>query len=288
MIKSIVYGLRYDNVTYYNENYLNQNLGLQEKSFEKITPKIGATFRINQTLSIYGNIGGGVEIPAGNETDPSSTNGEEKIYLINPLLEPIKSTTFEIGTKQIYSFETNHLLKTLFFEVAFYNINIENDIVPYCSGRFYFTAGKINRKGIEFLFNLKSNYNFEISSSLTYSLNKYENYIIDSIYYGKPNKIVDYSGNYVAGIPSMFYNVGIIYYQKTLNNFFAKLNLQGSSKYFVDDANNIRIPSYLIANFSIGINKVEIFNFIKIYSSFSIIIYSIQNMQLRHILIPIL
>lgn len=267
---SIIAGLGYDNVSYYSENYLNQNLGLQEKSFSKLTPKVGVTYRINPSFSLYGNIGGGIEVPAGNETDPSNTFVDDKIYLINPLLEPIKSTTYEFGTKQIYSFSNNQLLKTLYYEIAFYNINIENDIVPYRSGRFYFTAGKTNRKGIEFTFELKSNYNFELVSALTYSINKYKNYIIDSVHYGKPNIFADYSGNYVAGIPNLFYNVGITYSKKSPRHIYAKLNIQGSSKYFVDDANDLNVPSYLIANLSIGINQVEIFDFIKISSSFSI------------------
>lgn len=266
---STLAGLRYDNVSYYSENYLNPNLGLQQKSFSRITPKLGLTYRVNPSFSFYFNLGGGIEVPAGNETDPSNTFGDDKVYLINPLLEPIKSTTYEFGTKQIYSFN-NKLFKTIFYEVALYNINIENDIVPYSNGRFYFTAGKTNRKGIELNFELKSNYNFEFLSSFTYSINKYKNYTIDSVHYGKPNRFVDYSGNEVAGIPSMFYNIGIIYSKEINYKLFAKFNLQGSSKYFVDDANNLSVPGYLIVNISFGIKDINIYDFLKFSSSFSI------------------
>ncbi|MBK7988343.1 MAG: hypothetical protein IPK11_15945 [Ignavibacteria bacterium] len=40
-----------------------------------MTPKFGITWRIEPTLSVYANVGGGVEVPAGNETDPAAVSG---------------------------------------------------------------------------------------------------------------------------------------------------------------------------------------------------------------------
>ena len=90
---SLIVGGRYDNVTYYSEDYLAPQFGLQEKSFTRFTPKAGITYRFSPVHSIYANLGGGVEVPAGNETDPAGTYGQDTVYLLNPLLEPIKSTT---------------------------------------------------------------------------------------------------------------------------------------------------------------------------------------------------
>ena len=73
-------------------------------------------------------------MPAGNETDPSSTYGRDKVYLINPLLEPIISTTFELGTKHLIALQKRSA-KSLTYDLAFYYINLQNDIIP--------TAGKI-------------------------------------------------------------------------------------------------------------------------------------------------
>ncbi|MCX7875701.1 MAG: TonB-dependent receptor [Melioribacteraceae bacterium] len=266
---SAITGLRYDIVSYYSENYLNQNLGLQEKVFRKLTPKLGFTYRLNPTFSIYTNFGGGVEVPAGNETDPSSTFGEDKVYLINPLLEPIKSTTFEIGVKKFIYYENSDLIKLINYELSLYTINVENDIVPYRGGRFYFTAAKTRRNGLELSFNLKSKFNFDIFSSFTYSSNKYVDYTVDSIHYNKPNKFANYSGNFVAGIPNLFYNVGLNYSLNSFYGFYSTITLQTVSEYFVDDANKIKVPDFSIVNFSIGFNQLSVAG-IKIYTSFSI------------------
>lgn len=267
---SLIFGLRFDDIIYYSENYLNPTFGLQEKSFKKLTPKAGFTFRATPTLSFYANIGGGVEVPAGNETDPSNIYGDDKVYLINPLLEPITSTTYEIGIKQIKYFGPHDLIKSLNYDLALYYIDIKNDIVPYRGGRFYFTSARSTRKGLEFGFNVNTNFNVDFSGSLTLSENKYNDYLVDSIHYGIPNKVGNFSGNKVAGIPETFYNFSLRYFQKSTNGIFAKLNFQGVSKYFVDDANQIDIPSYLILNFSLGFNEEIEIGFAKIKSVFSI------------------
>lgn len=267
---SLILGLRLDDVTYYSENYLNPIYGLQEKSFKKITPKVGFTFRANPTLSFYANIGGGVEVPAGNETDPSSIYGDDKVYLINPLLEPITSTTYEAGIKQINYFGKESFIESLNYDLAFYYIKIKNDIVPYRGGRFYFTSAQTNRKGIELGFTARTNFNVDLSGSLTFSDNKYQNYLVDSIHYGVANKFTDYSGNKVAGIPSAFYNFSLRYSLKKIQGIFANLNLQSVSNYFIDDSNQIEVPSFQIINFAIGIDEGIEVGFAKIKTTFSI------------------
>ena len=100
-------GGRYDNITYFSEDFLQPQFGLQTKSYEKFTPKIALSYRFTPTHSIYANVSGGIEVPAGNETDPSGTFGQDTVYLLNPLLDAIQSTTFEVGTKQILVFNSN-------------------------------------------------------------------------------------------------------------------------------------------------------------------------------------
>ncbi|MCB0753070.1 MAG: TonB-dependent receptor, partial [Ignavibacteriae bacterium] len=136
---SVIFGGRYDNITYYSEDFLAPEFGLQEKSFDRFTPKFGVSYMFSNTQSVYANLGGGVEVPAGNETDPAGTFGQDTVYLLSPLLEPIKSNTLELGTKNILYFGQNKLLQYLTYDAALYYINITNDIIPYRGGRFYFT-----------------------------------------------------------------------------------------------------------------------------------------------------
>jgi iron complex outermembrane receptor protein len=225
---------------------------LQKKSYEKFTPKIALSYRFSPTHSIYANVSGGIEVPAGNETDPAGTYGQDTVYLINPLLDAIRSTTYEIGTKQILSFNSN-IVKSLNYELALYHIQVSNDIIPYRGGRFYFTAGKTQRTGLEFGASLQLASGFKLQSSFTYSDNKYKTYLVDSVHYGNPGKFADYSNNKVAGIPSIFYGIQVTYSPDFLKEVFISVEVNGVGKYFVDDANEIEVPGFNVLNLSLGL-----------------------------------
>ncbi len=251
---SILVGGRYDNITYYSEDFLQPQFGLQQKSYKKFTPKIALSYRFTPTHSIYANVSGGIEVPAGNETDPAGTFGQDTVYLINPLLDAIRSTTYEVGTKQILVFNSD-IIPSLNYELALYHIKVSNDIIPYRGGRFYFTAGKTERSGLEFGAAVQLKQGLSLRGTFTYSDNKYVDYIVDSVHYGKPGKFADYSNNKVAGIPNLFYGTGFTYSPDFLKEIFMSLELNGVGKYFVDDANKIEVPSYNLFNLSFGLTK---------------------------------
>ena len=252
---SILIGGRYDNISYFSEDFLQPKFGLQTKSYEKFTPKAALSYRFTPTHSIYVNISGGVEVPAGNETDPASTFGQDTVYLLNPLLDAIQSTTFETGTKQILVFNSD-IIRSLYYEFALYHIKVSNDIIPYRGGRFYFTAGKTERSGLEFGASVQLKHGLSLRGTFTYSDNKYVDYVVDSVHYGKPGKFADYSRNKAAGIPNLFYGTGITYSPEFLKEVYISVELNGVGKYFVDDANKIEVPSYNLLNLSFGLTNI--------------------------------
>ncbi|MFH0734610.1 MAG: TonB-dependent receptor [bacterium] len=249
---SLLVGGRYDNVTYYSESYIDNSLGLQDKSFEHFTPKAGLTYMFTPSHSLYFNLGGGVEVPAGNETDPAGTYGQDTVYAINPLLEPILSTTYEVGTKQVFYFGKQSLLQSLTYDAALYYISIKNDIIPYKGGRFYFTAGKTHRTGFELGANFQFSHGVSIGAAFTYAENKYDDYTVDSVHYGNAGKYANYKDKKAAGIPEMFYSTTITYAPEFLYGAFVSFTFNGMGKYFVDDANSIEVPSYNIINATVG------------------------------------
>jgi iron complex outermembrane receptor protein len=256
-ILSVFLGVRYDHITYYSENFKNQNLNAI-KVFKQVTPKAGITYRFSPTHSLYANIGGGVEVPAGNETDPPNTFGQDTITSLNPLLEPIHSTTIEVGTKQILSGENYVPINYLMYDVALYIITVRNDIVPYRDGRFYFTAGKTRRIGAEIGFTINSTYGLTLQSSFTYSNNKYIEYVLDSVHYKKPGKFSDLKDNKIPGIPSFFYKINLRFIPPWFEMLYGECAIQGVSKYFADDMNTITVPSYNIINMAIGFDNLII------------------------------
>ncbi len=239
---SVIAGGRYDAVTYYAEDYLQPGF-TDQKTFGRFTPKAGVTYRFSPLHSIYANFGGGVEVPAGNETDPPSTFGQDTVRALNPLLEPITSTSIEVGTKQLLEPRDMTFIRTIAYDVAAYWIETRNDIIPYRGGRFYFTAGKTRRLGLEGSVQVQFDEGLAVHAALTLSKNEYTRYSIDSVHYGRPGAVVDLSGNAMAGVPEVFWNVRVRYEPAFLRGTFGQCTVHSVGRYYADDANTLRVPS---------------------------------------------
>lgn len=249
---SLSLGVRYDAITYYSQSFIDQATDA-DKRFTRVTPKLGATWRLSRRQSFYASVGGGVEAPACNETDPASTFGQDTVTSINPLLSPIRSTTFEVGTKHLSVLEGG-FLRSVMYDVAVYTTGVTDDIVPYRGGRFYFTAGKTRRSGVEVGLRLDTRPGFQLQSALTWSRNRYVNYTVDSVHYGVPGAIADFSGNRAVGVPDFVYDVGVAYARASLP-VTLRLGFQGTSSYFADDANAVSVEGYGVLNASIGLQQ---------------------------------
>jgi iron complex outermembrane receptor protein len=235
-------GARWDNIRYDYRSYIDPSLD-DVRNFSRISPRIGVNYRLSPTHSFYAGIGGGVEAPAGNETDPASTFGQDTVTAINPLLDPIHSTTYEVGTKRLMTFPSG-AFSVFSYELALYDTHVTNEIIPYRGGRFYFTAGKARRSGVELGAALAGASQLEISGSLTLARNHYVEYTVDSVHYGSPGRVADYSGNDIAGVPSLFYSAGVA---KSLGNTIPlrlSVSARGTGDYFIDDANAVEVAGY--------------------------------------------
>lgn len=231
-------GARYDDITYNYRNFIRPTLDAA-KSFRRVTPKVGFSYRASPSHSFYMNVGGGIEAPAGNETDPAATFGQDTVTAINPLLDAIRSTTWEIGTKQVALAGG----VAVAYDAALYRTDVRNEIIPYRGGRFYFTAGRVRREGAELGANLAMPAGFQLRGSLTSARNRYVEYVVDSVHYGNPGAVASYAGNRVAGLPNVFYAVTAAQDipRAPVN---VQLTVRGIGRYFADDANTVAVPAH--------------------------------------------
>lgn len=239
---SLELGARWDRIRYDYRSHIDPGLD-DVKDFSRVTPRIGVNYRLGTTHSVYANIGGGIEAPAGNETDPASTFGQDTVTALNPLLEPIHSTTYEVGTKHLVPL-AGGFLSAFSYEIALYDTHVTNEIVPYRGGRFYFTAGKADRRGVELGASLIGASDLELAGSVTMSRNRYIDYRVDSVHYGRPGSSADYAGNDIAGVPPLFYNVSAARGFGASVPLRLQVNMRGIGDYFVDDANSVQVPAY--------------------------------------------
>ena len=239
-------GARYDAVAYSYRSFLpNPPVRSDRRDFSRVSPKLGVSWLVNASQSVYANVGGGVEVPAGNETDP--TPGAPPA-LLNPLLDAIRSTTYELGYKSAPTLTGGRRI-ALGYDVALYDVEVTNEIVPYNGGRYYLTAAKARRSGAELGLNATTTAGVFGTAALTFSRNRYRDYVVDSavILPNDPTKVgrrADYSGNDVVGVPSTLVNAEIGAEVPGLRTVRVSAGVEHSGKYFADDANRVEVPSF--------------------------------------------
>ena len=250
----LLLGARYDKIAYNYRSFLpNPPVRSDSKKFSRVTPKVGVNWMLNSTQSLYANVGGGIEVPAGNETDP--TPGAPPA-LLNPLLDPISSTSIEVGTKSRPNMGDRGF--SLGYDVAVYNIDVTNEIVPYNGGRYYLTAAGAQRRGVELGLDAQTRAGFFATAAVTLSDNTYDEYVVDSAVIfptdpTKAGKTADYSDNKIVGLPDMSANLEVG--TRLGKNLRVRFGVEQFGAYFANDANTVEVPSYTIFNVSADLKQ---------------------------------
>ena len=246
-------GARYDNIEYDYKSFISPQLNAR-KTFSGVSPKLGVSYALSPRHVFYANIGGGVEVPAGNETDPANIAPArlDTITALNPLLEPIRSVTFEVGTRRSGTLSSSLAGS---YDIALYNTAVTNEIIPYSGGRYYFMAGKARRQGAELGLSVEASMGLGAQGALTFSRHRYVTYTIDSLYYGRAGFSADYSGNKVVGVPDIN-SSGEIYYQPTRWNWLRmEIGTRVTGQYWADDANRVSIPWSMVFDGGLSVVK---------------------------------
>jgi iron complex outermembrane receptor protein len=242
-------GARWDAITYTYSSNVTPSLNTT-KSFTGVTPKVGITYKMTPTHTWFASYGGGVEVPAGNETDPEAGT-PNAVYAINPLLDPITSQTLEVGTRRIWlPGGADAFIKSLSYDAAGFMTTVKNEIVPYNGGRFYFTAGEARRTGLELGANVDAAGGWSLKGAFTWINAEYTDYVVDSAHYAKPGARADYSGNKTVGVPQTVAHATLGWAPAMLKGLQLQASLHNVGAYYVDDANTeaLKIPSSSIIN----------------------------------------
>ena len=246
---SLVIGGRYDRVSYNYRSFLQTApIKKQSKDFDRVSPKLGASWMLGRTSSIYANVGGGIEVPAGNETDQPPT-GPLPGALLNPLLDAIRSTTYELGAKSP-GMPLFGATATVGYDVALYSTDVANEIIPYSGGRYYQTAARARRNGLEVGLTAQSMHGPFAGVAVSLNDHRYSRYVVDSgvIDAQKAGRTADLSGNQVMGVPRVTSNVEIGSEVPRFRGLRIKAAMEHSGKYFANDLNTVVVPAYRIFN----------------------------------------
>jgi iron complex outermembrane receptor protein len=236
----LVLGGRFDRQMYSSQEFAAGARARERRDqllLDHLTPKAALLYRYSPTHSVYLNFSGGVEAPAFNEVDPPPTLSNVSL---NPFLKPMRSTTLEIGMKGVEQYSSS-FAQLCSYSVAVYSISINDEIVPYNGGAWFFSAGSSRRYGIEFGGQLDLRDGWSIKSALTLLQAEYRRY---------ENELGNFAGKSVPGIAPYFINTRVRY--GTTSGFSAELALEQVGSYFADDANTAKVPAYTLLHASAG------------------------------------
>jgi len=229
-------GLRYDLINVEAiDLFIEDGDDSGQRSFKGVSGMAGLSYLIGNQVNFYGNISNGFETPALIEL----TNNPQANSGLNPALDAQKAINYEIGLKGI-------LNRQLRYELALFSINVSDEILPYekedLPGRIYYrNAGRSQHSGIEFGISGYMLKGLTFALTYTYSRFRYKDYQIGSD---------DFAGNTIPGIPNhMWY--GEFFYLNS-SGLYARLELQGRSKMFVNDANTAIDDNNFILNIQTG------------------------------------
>jgi iron complex outermembrane receptor protein len=248
-------GARYDAISYYYRTFFTPNppVKFDSRRFDRVSPKLGFTWSLSPMRSIYGNVGGGIEVPAGNETDATPTSPPA---LLNPLLDAINSTTYELGMKSLPTPVGNSPV-SVGYDVALYDTEVQNEIIPYAGGRYYASAAKALRSGLEIGTTMATTSGIFGGAALTFSKNTDLEYVVDSAIIAAANvgRGADLSDNEIVGIPSVMTNIELGTEIPGTRGLRIKGAMEHSGDYFADDANKVSVPSFTIFNLTAELSR---------------------------------
>ena len=255
---------RYDKVIFRNQDQLN-NSRTNQRNFEAFTPKAALNFKLAQNLALYTSYGLSFDSPAGNEMDNYPTSSNPSVQL-NPDLSAQKSKNFEIGMKGNIRNPEQQFLSNIAFEATFFNIMIEDEIVPFevYGDVFFRNAAKTNRTGVEVGGSLDVLKGLNLQASYTYSNFTYDEYIAVSIDENLDTVTQDYSGNIAPSVPEHNIFFALAYNHSITDQItgFIRGSVRYVSEMYVNDANYFseedpgKTESYTMLNAGIGLDMV--------------------------------
>ena len=246
---------RYDYVSYIADDML---LGSRSNSrlFNDFTPKAALNFKLTPSVAIYTSYGYSFDSPAGNELDNYPISSDPSV-LLNPDLSAQSSSNFEIGMKGQIINPEQRFFKNIFFEATFYNIVVNDEIIPFevYGEVFYRNAAKTNRTGLELGGTVDVIGGLTLELSYAYSNFLYDEYDALIINPDLTVQEEDFAGNKPPSVPSSNLYSAVVYnhnFSTTFNGY-----LRGSVRYisgmYVDDANSAKTDDYTLMNSDVGL-----------------------------------
>jgi iron complex outermembrane receptor protein len=194
------------------------------KTYNLFAPRVGASYKLTNEVSLYGSLAQGNQIPSDTETTS------------NPNLNAARSRSAEIGFKgraARWSFDT-----------AIYANKVDDEIVSVVqagSQTQYVNAGKTDKKGFEFAGSYQILPALDLGASLALSDYKYDSFS-EPVRTGATTVNVDRAGKRLPFVPVQQYGIFAAY--RHPSGFRARIQSNSWGSYYLDNANSASYDGY--------------------------------------------
>lgn len=202
------------------------------RTFREWTGSLGLSYRFHPDHQLYATLGTAFETPTFTEFAPSDGSGG-----FNPDIEPQTSLNREVGMR-------GRLGGGLSYDLAAFSVLVDDELIPFqaSDGRDFFeNAGETRREGIELGLDWNINLAWRLTSALTLADYAFERF---------RDKDGTYDGNDLPGLPSRLWMNRLTWYGS--GERFTTLEAQYTGSFYADNANQVQIPSYWLANLRAG------------------------------------
>ncbi|MCB1849211.1 MAG: TonB-dependent receptor [Gammaproteobacteria bacterium] len=198
-----------------------------DKRFDLLSPRLGASYALTPTLSLFGSIARSDQVPSESEIKG------------NPALDASTATNFEIGMKGRSGRWS--------FDSSLYYTRVVDEIVPtLVNGETLFrNAGRTSKKGLELIGDYRLTERLTLGGSYAFSDYLYDDFI---------DAGSDYSGNQMPYVPRHQYSLFVDYRHPA--GLKARLQANSWGSYYLDAANSEKYGGYdFVTDLSLGYER---------------------------------
>ena len=219
----VVAGGRYDSIRYDFKNNLMPGADFgasnEVRNFAKFSPKLGATYALSPTSSVYSNISQGFTPP-----EVSQLYGTRNV----PDLKPATYDNIELGLRSIWA-------SGIRLDSAIYQLSGKDTIVSF--NRVNENAGRTRSRGVELALNQSIGpFDWRIGANM--AQHAYLNY--------RTSTTEDFSGKSMPSAPKQTLNARIGW--KATTHTRLALQMVHVGRYWMDDANSTRYAGHNVFN----------------------------------------
>ena len=232
-------GVRYDNIRFRQQNQL-LTVVTKPRTFTRVTPKLGLTYRVGPSFSAYANVSESFEAPViGQLRNSPYPEGE---FVTNQSVNPLSIRTYEVGTRGAagrVSFEVTGFRQSLRDQPV--NVSIARPAPATGQFAALINAAEVRQWGVESAARVMLTSALSLAGTYTYSDFVYERFVA-----GTSN----FTGKELPGIPR--HNAFAELRYNDHRGLHGGVEVQSVGKFFVNDANTATNDAYRVVNVRLG------------------------------------